>query len=60
MRKPRKNYTPIENVAIFRHHLIGRVPISNLCDEYPLQLKRAWETLTKAWVSHDVRDAVVD
>jgi transposase-like protein len=36
MRKPRKNYTPVEKVAILRRHLIDRVPISDLCDEYKL------------------------
>ena len=36
MRKPRKNYTPAEKVAILRRHLIDRVPISDLCDEYHL------------------------
>ena len=36
MRKPRKNYTPLksEKVAILRRHLIDRVPVSDLCDEY--------------------------
>jgi transposase-like protein len=37
MRKPRKNYTPAEKVAILRRHLIDRVPVSDLCDEYQLQ-----------------------
>lgn len=37
MRKPRKNYTPPEKVAILRRHLIDRVPVSDLCDEYQLQ-----------------------
>ena len=37
MRKPRKNYTPTEKVAILRRHLIDRVPVSDLCDEYQLQ-----------------------
>ena len=36
MRKPRKNYTPVEKVAILRRHLIDRVPVSNLCDEHQL------------------------
>ncbi len=36
MRKPRKNYTPVEKVAILRRHLIDQVPISDLCDEYQL------------------------
>lgn len=37
MRKPRKNYTPAEKVAILRRHLIDKVPVSDLCDEYQLQ-----------------------
>ena len=36
MRKPRKNDTPSEKVAILRRHLIDRVPVSDLCDEHPL------------------------
>jgi len=36
MRKTRKNYTPVEKVAILRRHLIDRVPVSDLCDEYQL------------------------
>src|SRR5882757_2041569 len=36
MRKPRKNYTPVEKVSILRRHLIDRVPISDLCDEHQL------------------------
>ena len=37
MRKPRKNYTPVEKVAILKRHLIDHVPVSDLCDEYQLQ-----------------------
>ena len=36
MRKPRKNYTPVEKVAILRRHLIDKVPVSDLCDEHQL------------------------
>jgi transposase len=47
MRKPRKNYTPPEKVAILWRHLIDRVPISDLCDEYQLRptLFYAWQKL---------------
>src|SRR5258707_14170363 len=47
MRKPRKNYTPPEKVAILRRHLIDRVPVSDLCDEYQLQPTPfyAWQKL---------------
>ena len=36
MRKPRKNYTPVEKVAILRRHLIDQVPVSDFCDEHQL------------------------
>jgi transposase-like protein len=36
MRKPRKNYTAVQKVAILRRHLVDRVPISDLCDEHRL------------------------
>src|SRR5579875_1865415 len=36
MRKPRKNYTPVEKVAILQRHLIDHVPVSDLCDEHQL------------------------
>ena len=47
MRKPRKSYTPPEKVAILRRHLIDKVPVSDLCDEYQLQptLFYAWQKL---------------
>ena len=36
MRKLRKNYTPVEKVAILKRHLIDRVAVSDLCDEHQL------------------------
>jgi transposase len=47
MRKPRKNYTPAEKVVILRRHLIDRVAISDLCDEYQLSptLFYAWQKM---------------
>jgi transposase len=47
MRKPRTNYTPPEKVAILRRHLIDRVPVSDLCDEYRLSptVFYAWQEL---------------
>ncbi len=47
MRKPRKNYTPPEKVAILRRHLIDRVPVSDLCDEYQFSptLFYAWQKI---------------
>lgn len=37
MRKQRKNYTFQEKVFILKRHLVDRVPVSDLCDEYHLQ-----------------------
>jgi len=37
MKKQRKHYTPEENVAILRRHLLEQVPISELCDKQGLQ-----------------------
>src|SRR5437764_643457 len=47
MRKSRKSYTPAEKVAILRRHLIDRVAISDLCDEYhlPPSIFYAWQKL---------------
>jgi transposase-like protein len=33
MRKPRKHYTAVENVAILRHQLVDRMPVSDVCDQ---------------------------
>ena len=47
MKKQRKHYSPEEKVAILRRHLIDKVPVSDLCDEYQLQptLFYAWQKL---------------
>jgi transposase-like protein len=37
MRQRRKHFTPTEKVAILRRHLIEKVPVSDLCDQYQLQ-----------------------
>jgi transposase-like protein len=118
MKKARKHYTPPEKVAILRWHLVERVSVSDLCDQYHLRptlfynwqkqffengaaafersekkaidfkdrriatlesklqrknevvaelmeehvqlKKRAWGTLSGAWVPHDTCDAVID
>ena len=36
-RKPRKNYTAQEKIAILRRHLIEKVPVSDLCEQHQLQ-----------------------
>ena len=37
MKKARKHYTPSDKVAILRRHLIDRVSVSDLCDQYHLR-----------------------
>ena len=36
MRKPHRNYTAAEKVAILRRHLIDHIPVSDLCDQHQL------------------------
>jgi transposase-like protein len=36
MKRKRKNYTSEEKVIILKRHLVDRVPVSDLCDEYTL------------------------
>ena len=37
MRKQRKNYQAQEKVFILKRHLVDRIPVSDLCDQYDLQ-----------------------
>lgn len=37
MKKKRKQYTPEEKVIILRKHLLDKVAVSDLCEEYGLQ-----------------------
>ena len=37
MKKPRKNYTPEEKVAILRKHLVEKETVSDICDRLNLQ-----------------------
>lgn len=37
MRKERKQYSSEEKVAILRRHLLDKVPVADLCEEYSLQ-----------------------
>jgi transposase-like protein len=34
--KQRKNYSPEEKVSILRRHLLEKVPVSDICDQYGL------------------------
>ena len=37
MKRKRKNYSPEEKVAILKRHLVDKIAVSDLCDEYHLQ-----------------------
>ena len=37
MRKERKHYGAEEKVAILRRHLVEKVPVSDVCEQYGLQ-----------------------
>jgi transposase len=37
MRRQRKQYTPLEKVAILRRHLVEKVSLSQICEEYDLK-----------------------
>ena len=37
MKRKRRKYTPEEKVFILKRHLVDKVPVSDLCDEYNLQ-----------------------
>jgi transposase-like protein len=37
MKKKRYNYRPEEKVAILKRHLVDKVPVSDVCDQYNLQ-----------------------
>jgi transposase-like protein len=36
-KKQRRNYTPEEKVVILKKHLIDKISVPDLCDEYDLQ-----------------------
>ena len=36
MSKKRKKYTPEQKVQILKKHMVDRVPVSDLCDQYGL------------------------
>lgn len=44
MNKPRRSFSGADKVAILKRHLIDKVPVSNLCDEYDIYANQfyAW------------------
>jgi len=49
MRKKRHNYSPEEKVIILKRHLVGREPVSDLCDEYKLQPNILYGSYIQVW-----------
>ena len=37
MKKKRHNYTPEEKVTILKRHLVDKIPVSDICDQYNMQ-----------------------
>lgn len=35
--RPRRQFSPEDKATILRRHLVDRVPVSDLCDEYKIQ-----------------------
>ena len=46
-KRQRRQYTPEQKAAILRRHLVDKVPVSNLCNEYDLQ-----PSLFYSWLKH--------
>ena len=47
MNKPRRHFADHEKVAILKRHLLDKVPVSNLCDEYQLYPNQFYDWLKK-------------
>ena len=47
MAKTRRHFAGTEKVAILKRHLIDKVPISNLSDEYDIQPTQLYDWLKK-------------
>lgn len=53
-KKSRRRFTPDQKAAIVRRHLVDKVPISDLCDEYKIQPSMLY-TWQKAVVDNAAR-----
>ena len=47
MNKPRRHFADHEKVAILKRHLLDKVPVSNLCDEFALYPNQFYDWLKK-------------
>ena len=74
MRRPRRHFAGTEKVAILKKHLIDKVPVSDLCDEfdlYPNQVQTwlkeffenghaAFDTGRKSKAAEDAKDRTIE
>ena len=44
-KRTRRHFSPAEKVAILKRHLLEKVPISNLCDEFDLHATQLYTWL---------------
>ncbi len=47
MRKPRRHFEGTDKVAILKKHLIDKIPISDLCDEFDILPNQFYDWLKK-------------
>ena len=47
MNKPRRHFADQEKVAILKRHLLDKVPVSDLCDEFDLYPNQFYDWLKK-------------
>lgn len=46
-KRNRRNFTPQEKVAILRKHLVDKVPVSQVCEQYQIQSTIFYQWLKK-------------
>ena len=47
MNKPRRHFADHEKVAILKRHLLDKIPVSDLCDEFDLYPNQFYDWLKK-------------
>ena len=52
MAKKRKNYSPDQKVQILKKHLVDRIPLSDVCDQYDLHPTVFYRCTGKYHVCH--------
>ena len=59
VKKSRRHFTPEQKAAIVRRHLVDKVPVSDLCDEYKIQPSMLY-TWQKAVVDGAARERAAE